>query len=813
MATSAFMDKEEETTTDLDLAPAPLSDEMFKQFVTSAPADMFATRIADRANARGVANEAAAMGRALGVANEATSTSRANSREEASPKARMENINKTYAGIPTTNFVLAMAGAIDANKLASHKEYFDVLTTINEYHTLCRAQHEVDTVSVTRFSDPILVKLNELESVLIKCRKTYNNRSSTKRKLMPTYSTILASIKPLKATFDMIRPLSLAYVSNTDSILTHYAVGDILDSKLAKMHGAHAVTTTGYSPEAKSTKKKSSLASKIEDTIIPSPDSKNFYTVLGEVENALTLLEAQGDSVSEKTLHNYYPLRRLIASVKNNKDILLKLGNTDDSKQLSSRDNDDLYMIRAIANGSVTVAKANDVLAYKQDKSFQQVSDGIGLGGAQLSNVWIDTPNHRILRESSKKDTVDKQMKQGNAYRDEALSKLNDLLDFNVIAKARTTKYKDAAGNEAFGSEMALAEGTEGGDLRFSTSTGETGGVDEINLGNESGMRVASDMIKLQLVDFIAGSSDRHGGNYFVNPNAPEGQSTITGIDNDQAFGRCVLKGTSMFLVNDGNRAAERSPKSPDLAHVTGINGLSVIPMGTMAKLDSIKPEMLKSVLGPYIASHEIVNAIRRLNILKAHLKSNSKELDFSKPESQETFKEELEKSLLDFVAHKTKSTSAGLESIGTPGAHSLFTGSAMMGAALYENRLKANASGRDKPELKVLLMGKTRQEFAQALEANGNIDAGKGTAAQILVEGSAYNKGFDAAEVELKKLLEEAGAKDVNDYTTSKSVVAEAKRKVVAEKAAEKEKAEKAARIAKAAEEKKAATNTVPTA
>ena len=800
METDTLIDKEEDPTTDLDLTPAPLSDEMFKQVVTSAPADMFATNIVDQANARVVANEFAPTANARANAQRVATDAANAANDRITP---MPNTNKIFGGIPTSESILINVGDINTKKLRSHKEYAGVLTAIDEYHTLCAEEHVIKHSEAVK-SDTALSQLNKLESLLKKCYKTYNKRSSTKRKLIPIYTNILASINPLKARFANLDSIAFAYALNTDTGLTNYKVGDILDSKWAKMQGANAVTKTGQAlTETTESKNNSRLASQIENTIIPSHNSPNFYAVLGEVENALALLDTQGDFANELTLYNYYPLRRLIASVKNNPDIISKLADSNNPKQLSDHDNKDYISIGEFATGSFTVADANKNLAQKQSQSIEQTSSGAKeLGGGLKSKVWLDPTNKRILRESSGATDVDIQMKQGNAYRDEALSKLNELLDFNVVAKARTTKYKDMTGKESFGSEMALGQGKEGNDFRITTSTADADKgasddtKDEMNLGSKSGMRVACDLIKLQLVDFIAASRDRHAGNFFINPQAAEGESTVTGIDNDLCFGKTAEFKAQNHTLSVANEIAkaEDGIYGADSVNATGLNGLSFIPMGTMAKLEKITPETLKSVLGPYIPPFQVAAAIKRLNILKSHLKSNSTELDFNKPESQKLFKEAMDDSVFNYVAKRTNVNEKGEVSRSHLFARGN-TGSAIMAGILSQYDIKANSSTSF--ALKVLLMGKTKEDYAAALEANGAIDEGKGTAAELLKKDK-YIQQFDTAKATLNKLIEESGASDFDGYTARVAGVAEDKRlKTAAE--------EKKVKSDKAAQEKKA--------
>ncbi|MCW1838990.1 hypothetical protein [Prosthecomicrobium hirschii] len=49
---------------------------------------------------------------------------------------------------------------------------------------------------------------------------------------------------------------------------------------------------------------------------------------------------------------------------------------------------------------------------------------------------------------------------------------------------------------------------------------------------------VRREIVKLQLLDHLVGQGDRHANNYFINVDKGTGKVTVTGIDNDQCFGK-----------------------------------------------------------------------------------------------------------------------------------------------------------------------------------------------------------------------------------------------------------------------------------
>ncbi|GKS92146.1 hypothetical protein [Acidovorax sp. SUPP2539] len=62
---------------------------------------------------------------------------------------------------------------------------------------------------------------------------------------------------------------------------------------------------------------------------------------------------------------------------------------------------------------------------------------------------------------------------------------------------------------------------------------------------------VTAGVVKLQLLDHLTGQGDRHGSNYFIHIDAND-QAKVTGIDNDQCFGKNLTKPQDIQKI-DGN--------------------------------------------------------------------------------------------------------------------------------------------------------------------------------------------------------------------------------------------------------------------
>jgi hypothetical protein len=145
---------------------------------------------------------------------------------------------------------------------------------------------------------------------------------------------------------------------------------------------------------------------------------------------------------------------------------------------------------------------------YKQDKGFAKDREG---HEAAVGIEQID-PNY--------------------GARNIALYRLDRLFGAGLIARAEFAVSTDENGKTTMGTVMEKAKGTQGGKLamRHSTDKGQGGvGLDDPKL--QSGLN------KLQILDAIAGQLDRHMNNLFIDTDNEGNVTSITGIDNDMAFG------------------------------------------------------------------------------------------------------------------------------------------------------------------------------------------------------------------------------------------------------------------------------------
>jgi hypothetical protein len=115
---------------------------------------------------------------------------------------------------------------------------------------------------------------------------------------------------------------------------------------------------------------------------------------------------------------------------------------------------------------------------------------------------------------------------------------------------------------------------------------------------------VRRNITKLQLLDAITGQGDRHMNNFFID----DATSKVTGIDNDQCFGKDLVDPNE--IGTSRNYLGKTLPKVVDKKMVTDIDRL------TDQKLDEILSDML--------TPEEISATTKRLQAVKEHLKGKS---------------------------------------------------------------------------------------------------------------------------------------------------------------------------------------------
>lgn len=198
--------------------------------------------------------------------------------------------------------------------------------------------------------------------------------------------------------------------------------------------------------------------------------------------------------------------------------------------------------------------------------------------------------------------------------RDIAMSRLDQLFNTQLIARAQMavvnfedgsklegTIMADAGGGGAYSPKDILGEGTDGGfankqELMDHRQAGI--GMDDPEL-----MRQLS---RLYLLDLIASQVDRNTGNYFIHRGADGELLSITGIDNDFAFG---TKETADITTQE-------------------LNGISrYVDKELATTIISLDANILEPILSDLLPPNEVQAAIKRMQDLQSELKKDETNL------------------------------------------------------------------------------------------------------------------------------------------------------------------------------------------
>jgi hypothetical protein len=201
------------------------------------------------------------------------------------------------------------------------------------------------------------------------------------------------------------------------------------------------------------------------------------------------------------------------------------------------------------------------------------------------------------------------------ANRDVAMSRLNQLLGANVIAKAEMAVRHTAQG-EKTGSLMedASKKGRSAFDIAEANGTYDPaagqaqGAPNQMSLQDPELMRQLS---RLQLIDLLALQVDRNTKNYFVQVSPTGAVLGVTGIDNDLSMG-----------TNDRNDS--RQMELPGFSRYVDEELANAIL--------NLDPEILASLMGDLLSKDEITALLSRLKKLQAFLKPLKDQNQLLKP-------------------------------------------------------------------------------------------------------------------------------------------------------------------------------------
>lgn len=292
-----------------------------------------------------------------------------------------------------------------------------------------------------------------------------------------------------------------------------------------------------------------------------------------------------------------------------------------------------LYLLR----GS-TLADAVNALNMdaQNEKYFVRLVDGGGkdlvenedyiVGGGNASIAIIDKVNRQVLR-TPKGLTEDKQRTVLNGINDEAVAQVSKFLGLDVIADAKAegvmARGKGSTEENAIfgGSVMEMVDGKNGKNYQpVFSGWDQTGLLDDgkkQKFDITKAGKIVADLMKLSVVDYLVMHSDRHSGNFMLNPETEAGKSSVIGIDNDISMG---MNGIEYKLGETSSRSVVNAVK--DRTILDCANTLSIaFPMVTkevkeiVGRLD---PEAFREMLQPYTDRVMRIALVERAKELKA---------------------------------------------------------------------------------------------------------------------------------------------------------------------------------------------------
>ena len=190
------------------------------------------------------------------------------------------------------------------------------------------------------------------------------------------------------------------------------------------------------------------------------------------------------------------------------------------------------------------------------------------------------------------------------AQRNCAMSDVAGFLGFShLLAKSKRVRVSINGKDSVEGAIMEAA-GEDCVDLNCLTQDSPYRNITEDELKNG---KLLTSLADLQILDFICGNTDRHGGNYFIRLDSTDPKNPkaigVLGIDNDSSFGT---------IENEGSR------------FLASISNIKVISKKMKAALELMSPEILQTILLQYNLSDEQRKAAtKRLSSLKEAIRNN----------------------------------------------------------------------------------------------------------------------------------------------------------------------------------------------
>ena len=196
--------------------------------------------------------------------------------------------------------------------------------------------------------------------------------------------------------------------------------------------------------------------------------------------------------------------------------------------------------------------------------------------------------------------------------RNAAMSAVADLLGMpNVVARSKPMRIIDKDGNVIEGTFMEAAKGIDSENLPPSAAS-----INENALKNTNGNGFR-DIANLQVLDFLCGNYDRHGGNIFYQFDKNGKLCGVQGIDNDGAFG---VIGEKQIVRKEG----KVGKTDTNYMYMTNLENMKAIPEETAKRIEALDESTLKYALRGYgLSEAELKAAGFRLNCMKKAIQAS----------------------------------------------------------------------------------------------------------------------------------------------------------------------------------------------
>ena len=251
---------------------------------------------------------------------------------------------------------------------------------------------------------------------------------------------------------------------------------------------------------------------------------------------------------------------------------------------------------------SMSTDKVAAEIAKVNGLSVQEVKTAIGSKGL---DAFAKGMSSQLFDVSIKTDEIKMTDKCRIDKKNTGMSIVANMLGVSrVLCHSQSMKIKDKNGKIIDGTFTALAEGV---DPNNPTSEARNAGKHSIRDG-----RGLEDIADLQVLDYICGNVDRHGGNLFYQFDDAGNLIGVQGIDNDSCFGTDVPQ-----------KYNERVRCMPVPAT------MGVISKKTADIIMNLEPSELAFALRGTIDEASIDACVWRLKVMKHNITMNRKEVDF----------------------------------------------------------------------------------------------------------------------------------------------------------------------------------------